>query len=75
MHSTKVLSRSAMGRSSSIKPRRLWEPMEMMMTSASCTQARSVDSATDSGSVSRSLLRSVRNRCIRADSGRPYSVT
>ena len=64
-----------MGRSSSISPRRLWEPMEMMTVSACCTQERSVDSATDWGSVSRSLLRVSRNRCIRADSGRPYSVT
>ena len=75
MHSTKVLFSSAMLRSSSISPRRFWEPMEMMTTSASFTQARSVDRAMDSGSVSRSLARVARNRCIRAEPERPYSVT
>ena len=47
----------------------------MMMTSAPFTQERSVDSATDSGSVSRSLERVARNRCIRAEPERPYRVT
>ena len=75
MHSTTVLFRSACIGSSASSARRLWEPMEMMTTSACSTSRRSVVSPTDSGSVSRSFCRVARKDCIRGELSRPYRVT
>ena len=71
MHRTNVLLRSPSGRSSPSSARSPCEPMEMMMTSASCAARRSVVSAMDGGSSSRSFFRVCRKRCIRAEPARP----
>ena len=47
----------------------------MTVSAPSSAAARSVDSATDSGSVSRSFCRVARNACILGEVLRPYRVT